>query len=787
MKQIFRNLLSICRKFKLPMLLNILGLSVAFVAFMITLIKVYSEFTYDSMHKNRDRIYMVEISYAELGNVHRRLFLERYFESTPLIEKSLVMIPPFLKKKEFRFLNGKNEKAAFLSDVTSSEPEITDIFDFRIVSGDVNCLQNPEMVMIPASLAMKLYGTTDIIGKELQSAEELWTIKRKDFTIGAVYQDFPYNTQLRNDIYIPLNKEFAMDGSEGRCCFGYVLLSTPEVADELCENFNPKAFSNNMDDMTLTLIPLTDLYVHYDNPTVTKGGNYSILYILVCIGILVLVIALINHTNLMASMTPVRIRSINIQKVLGSTNRKIRILLIVESIILCSIAFLLAVFWLLLINQIEIFSFIGLDLGIINNLGQVLITLFIALILGIFSGLYPAYFMTSFSPALVLKGNFGMSVNGKAVRTILVGFQLIVTIALISSSIYLYLQNSFMKNSDTGFDRDKVVMISGNLSLMRAHKNEIAHMLRQSSLISDVAFASDRFAAEDVYSMINVTTMEDERIFFYSMFATHNFFDVMGISVVEGSKPTLSQQKSKKGVYVFNKLTKDYHDLDVSDELNGNLSDRGQVVGFTNNFALTSRRKKEVETGFFIQEDYIRNWANIMYVRMADHVNPLEVNKLIQDTFAAFDPATIINIEYYDTLTNRLYEKEVNLERLILLLTLLTILLAVIGLFGLVLFESQYKRKEIAMRKVFGAETQEILLALNKVYVKMVLICVLIAIPITYLGVQTWLETFAYRIPVYWWVFVVSAVIVLIITLLTVSLQSWRAARENPVNSVKSL
>ncbi|MGL5786929.1 MAG: ABC transporter permease, partial [Bacteroidales bacterium] len=127
------------------------------------------------------------------------------------------------------------------------------------------------------------------------------------------------------------------------------------------------------------------------------------------------------------------------------------------------------------------------------------------------------------------------------------------------------------------------------------------------------------------------------------------------------------------------------------------------------------------------------------------------------------------------------------LERLILLLTLLTILLAVIGLFGLVLFESQYKRKEIAMRKVFGAETQEILLALNKVYVKMVLICVLIAIPITYLGVQTWLETFAYRIPVYWWVFVVSAVIVLIITLLTVSLQSWRAARENPVNSVKSL
>ncbi|MGL5635879.1 MAG: ABC transporter permease, partial [Bacteroidales bacterium] len=750
-------------------------------------IKVYSEFNFESMHKNKDRIFMVEVPYGELENVHRRLFLERFFESSPLIEKSLVMIPPFLKKKEFRFLNGKNEKAAFLSDVTSAEPEITDLFDFRIINGDINCLQNPEMVMIPASLAMKLYETTDVIGKELQSAEELWTIKRKDFTIGAVYQDFPYNTQLRNDIYIPLNKEFAMDGSEGRCCFGYVLLSTPGAADELCENFDPKAFSNSMDDMTLTLIPLTDLYVHYDKPTVTKGGNYSILYILICIGILVLVIALINHTNLHASMAPIRIRSINIQKVLGCTNRKIRLILITESIVICCIAFLLAVFWLFLISQTELFSFIGLDLGVMNNWKQVLITWIIALALGVFSGLYPAYFMTSFSPALVLKGNFGLSSRGKVIRKVLVGFQLIITVALISSSICLYLQNSFMKNSDAGFDRDKVIMISGNLTLMRTHKNEIAQKLKQSSLISDVAFASDRFAAEDVYSMINVTTMKDERIFFYAMFATYNFFDVMGISIVEGSKPTISEQKSKKGAYVFNRLTKDIHDLDVSDELNGYLSDRGQVVGFTNNFALTSRRKKEVETGFFIQEDYIRDWANIMYVRMADHVNPLYVNKLIQETFAEFDPATIINIEYYDTLMDRLYEKEANLERLILLLTLLTILLAVIGLFGLVFFEAQYKRKEIAVRKVFGAETREILFDLNKSYVKMVLCCSVISIPITYWGVTTWLQTFAYRIPVYGWVFIVSATLVLIITLLTVTSQAWKASRENPVDSMKSL
>lgn len=774
------------------MLLNILGLSVAFVAFMITLIKVYSEFTFDSMHKNRERIYMVEFTYGNMNgfdNIHQRSPLERFFGSSPLIEKSLVMIPPFIKQIEFRIKNENGEPLAFLSDVSSAEPQITEIFDFQILNGSQDCLQNPQLVMIPASLAKKLYGTLDVVGKEILTVDKIWTIKDQQFMIGAVYKDFPANTQLRNDIYISMDPQYAMDGTEGRSCFGYVMLTSPEAATELSENFNPAIIGDKsyMKDVSLKLIPLEDIYSHYDQSLVTKGGNYVTLYILISIGLLVLIIAIINHMNLNASLAPIRIRSINTQKVLGCTNRRMRFFLITESVFICIFAFLVSVLFMTCVNSTQLFAFIGVDLSIAKNLSMMLITLLIAVILGIVSGISPAYYMTSFSPALVLKGSFGLSPKGKVVRNFLVGFQLIITVALISASIYLYLQNSFMKNSEKGFDQDKVVMVTGNVSMMRAYKYDIAEKLKLSPLISDVAFASDKFGAADVYNWNEATTPKDEKIPFNSIFTSYNFFDVMGITVTEGEKPTINDQKSAKGVYVFNQLTKDQHQLEILDELMGYRSYTSPVKAFTNNVTLTSKRIKECEIGYFVQDDFVNIYANYMFVRMADHVNPIEVSNLIQNTFKEYDPTAIINIEFYDTMIRQLYKKEENMEKLISGLTLLTILLSVIGLFGLVLFETEYKRKEIGVRKVFGATTGEILYSLNMTYLRMVLICTLISIPLTYLGVQTWLETFAYRIPVYWWVFALSATIVLIITLLTVSSQSWKAARENPVNSVKSL
>ena len=774
------------------MVLNLLGLSVAFVAFMVTFIKVYSEFSFESMHKNKDRIYMVEFSYGNmmgLDNIHQRPLLERFYETSPLIEKSLTMIPPFIKQMEFRVKDEQNNEHAFLSDVTSAEASITDIFDFEIVSGNVNCLQDLNQLMIPVSLARKLFGSIDVIGKDIRSIDKIWTIKDKQFTIGAVYKDFPFNTQLSNNIYIPIDPDYGMDGKEGRSCFGIVLLSSPDAVSELCENFDPAVISNKSyaQGVALRLIPVKDIYFHYEKPLVTKGGNHATLYILICIGLLVLIIAVINHTNMIASLAPVRIRSINIQKVLGSTTVAIRFSLVLESIFICASAFLFSLLWLYLLGQTELLSFIGLDLSIIKNIGLVLITLLIACLLGMLSGLYPAYYMTSFSPALVLKGSFGLSASGKTLRKVLVGFQLAITIALLSATIFLYLQNKFMKNSEKGFDEDKVVLVSGNVSLINAHKNEIAEKLKRSPLISDVAFASDRFGASDIYNFNEVTTPDNETILFCSIFISYNFFDVMGISIIDGHKPTINDQRSDKGVYVFNKLTKDRHELELSTILEGYRDYSSPVTAFINDIALTSKRIEGSEIGFFIQEDYVRDYAYYIYVRMEDQVNPMEVSNQIQKTFAEFDPTTIVNIEYYDTLTERLYEKETNLEHLILLLTLLTILLSVIGLFGLVLFEAQYKRKEIAIRKVFGAETEEILFDLNKSYLKMVLCCAVISVPITYWGVTTWLQTFAYRIPVYGWVFIVSATLVMIITLLTVTSQAWKASRENPVDSMKSL
>lgn len=789
MKLLFRNLLSVCRKFKLPMLLNILGLSVAFVAFMITLIKVNSEFSFESMHKNRNRIYMVELSYGDMisDNVHQRYSLERFFESSPLIEKHTAILP-FVKNVEVRITDKEENEKAFVVNMSPVESGINEMFDFQIISGVADCIKDPEKVMIPASMAKKFFGRTDVVGESIIPSESVWSTSQKRFTIGAVYKDFPYNTQLENDIYFRMDPDFSIGSDQGRNFIGYVMLSSSDAVETLEENFKSSLVSNDLyKDLKLNLVPLEDLYFYYDKPLMTKGGDRATLYVLLCVGLLVLIIAMINHMNLSASLAPIRIRSINTQKVFGSSNVHIRTLLITESVLICVSAFLISLFLLWLVNKSALLSFVESDLSIISNIPMILNTCSIALLLGIISGIYPAYYMTSFSPALVLKGSFGLSSKGRILRNSLVGFQLVITVALISASVYLYLQNAFMKDGDMGFDKDRIVVVQANRTIMGKHKEEIAERLKQNPLIVDIAFSSQKVGASDSYQVNSVKTPKGDEFTFSSIFVSSNFFEVMGIPLIEGTIPTLTDQQTTEGVYVFNRLARDLHELNPLDKLQGYFDFPTPVIGFFDNIALTSKRMKEQEIAFFVKDDLVKKRSNVMNVRMEDQAHPMEVSNLIQKTFKEFDPSAVVNIEFYDTIISRLYEKESNMERLILLLTMLTILLSVIGLFGLVLFEAQYKRKEIGVRKVFGATTGEILYSLNMTYLRMVLICTLISIPLTYLGVQTWLETFAYRIPVYWWVFALSATIVLIITLLTVSSQSWKAARENPVNSVKSL
>ena len=771
------------------MVLNLLGLSVAFVAFMITFIKVYSEFSFESMHKNKDRIYMVEFSYGDMicDNIHQRYALERLYKSSSLIEQNIILLP-FLKNAEIRIKDQNQDEKAFVLNITSVTPEVTQLFDFQIINGDAGCLRDPEKVMMPASMANKLFGRIDVVGETVIPSGSVWSTSQKKFTIGAVYKDFPYNTQLSNDIYLRMDPDFSTGPNEGRNFIGYVMLSSPDAAQILEDNFQSSLVSNDYNkDLKLKLVPLEDLYFYYDKPLMTKGGDKSTLYILLCIGLLVLIIAMINHMNLSASLAPIRIRSINTQKVFGSSNAYIRTLLITESVLICVSAFLVSLFLLWLVNKSALLSFVESDLSIISNIPMVLITCAIALLLGVISGIYPAYYMTSFSPAVVLKGSFGLSSKGRILRSVLVGFQLVITVAFISASVYLYLQNAFMKNGDMGFDKDRIAVVQSNHTIMVKNKEEIARRLKQNSMVEGVAFSSQKVGASDSYQINLVKSPKGEEFTFSAIFVSSNFFEVMGIPVIDGAAPTLADQQTQEGVYIFNCLARDLHDLKPLDKLKGYFDYPTPVIGFFNNIALTSKRMKEQEIGFFVKDELVKRNSNVMYVRMSEQANPMDVSNLIQKMFREFDQTAVVEVEFYDTIISRLYEKETNLEHLILLLTLLTILLSVIGLFGLVLFEAQYKRKEIAIRKVFGAETEEILFDLNKSYLKMVLCCAVISVPITYWGVTTWLQTFAYRIPVYGWVFIVSATLVMIITLLTVTSQAWKASRENPVDSMKSL
>ncbi len=256
----------------------------------------------------------------------------------------------------------------------------------------------------------------------------------------------------------------------------------------------------------------------------------------------------------------------------------------------------------------------------------------------------------------------------------------------------------------------------------------------------------------------------------------------MGIPVIEGRDFSKADELSDHVSYIFNRTAMEGLDMQVGDAFDSYSP--GHLIGFSDDVKFTSLRGGEDNIAFLVGN--FGYSLPISYIRLKAGSDIHAVVGHIQETMRELDPSYPFNIEFYDEIFNHLYRKEENLRDLVTVFSLLAIIISLVGVFGLVVFETQYRRKEIGIRKVHGATVGEILLMFNKVYLRIVGICFVIAAPIAWQGAKMWLEGFAYKTPLHWWVFLIALLIVTVITLLTVSFQNWKAANENPVNSIKS-
>ena len=794
MKLMIRNLLYLFKRFKTAVVLNLFGLTIAFAAFLLIVMQVDYEMNYDAMHSKSGRTFRLEANHGEFEHnaIHCLMFSDAFVNSSAHITDYSYRYPFYGGERYCQIdeVDDQGEAKVFKENFQLCLPNISDVFDFHMKEGSVGCLSIPGSVLIPESVAKRLFDKHSAIGKRIRmSGSSGWQpVSTTILTIGGVYKDFPGNTTVQNRIYVPMDQLDLLKSSWQMYANEiYVTLDDPLNKEEVLDHFNKtfdfaKSQMGSAQEIALRLTPLKEVYYTHDTTfDFNPKGHRETNYVLLGIAFLILFIAGINFTNLTTSLIPLRLKTINTHRVLGCSIYKLQAISLIESIVICLISYILALFIVNDLSYTPIANWVDADIRLSQYKGLILLTALIAILTGCLAGLYPAIRSTSYAPALVLKGSFGLSPKGKKVRVALIGFQYTVSIALIIVTLFMGLQNHFMTSSEQlGFNKDQVAIVNLTPEIYAKHKPQYIQKLKDYPGIEDVAFSVYELSKEDDMIDLEYARHEDKDVFFKVFYASENFLSVMDIQVEEGRDFTREDLNKAQSDYIINPAAeRDFH-LHPGDRFNDRT-----VLGVSKDFRFNSCRIASSPFVFALNND-IPNPKLVSYIRFNSKTNLQEAVAHVRETLKEIDPTFPFEISFYNTILNNLYQKEQTLGKLISLFGIMAILISIVGVFGLVLFETQYRRKEIGIRKINGATTGQILLMFNKTYIRIVSVCFIISIPIAWMGTQQWLENFAYKTPLHLWVFIVAFLIILSVTIGTVTFRNWQAANENPVNSVKS-
>lgn len=795
MNPIIRNFISVIRRFKLAMALNVLGLASAFAAFVIIMMQISYECNFESCHPNADRIYRANLNDNSFDvPILPRPFVDAVINSSPFIEAGTIINP--YTGKYYLLIENENRKFGFTEDFIACYPDITRMFNFEMVEGLTNCLEDPNAVLIPESMARKFFGDDSAVGRQIHLNDEIWGKSgQKLLTIGGVYKDFPENTQLNNVIYTAMDGSMQAEswGSSNYIC--YIMLkpgvSPQDIADNFNRNFDYSLIRSQGDaaKTKIDLLPIRDIYYQNESPDglVVKSGNPNATILLLGVGILIVLIAAINYTNVYTALAPIRIRSINTQKVLGSSDNWLRFSLIGEAIFVSFVAYLLGLVIVWYLRELHLLEFLKVEIDFVAQTDLLVGLGLFALIVGLIAGLYPSFYVTSFPPALVLKGSFGLSPSGRKLRTVLISMQFIISVVLIIGTLFVYLQSNLMRHRTLGFDKDQIAIVELPSNILEKSENVYINKLEENPAIEDVAFSSQKLGAQDSYMTWGNVTCNDNTFSAYIFPVSWNFFRTMGIKMVDGREPTASDVKSDYPVFFAYKSIQERCQAQPGDRFSVSFAapDTSGILnfaGFTEDVQFSSARNK-LDNGIFVLN--YQEHLPVSYIRIKAGADIDRVISHIRETIHEIDTSYPVDVEFYDAIFDNLYKQEESLKQMITLFSSLAIIISLVGVFSLVMFEAIYRRKEIALRRVMGSSIREILQMLSKTYVYIILICFVIASPVAYWAVGKWLENFAYKTPIYGWVFLVAFLIVLGVTLATVVYQSWHAATSNPVESLK--
>ena len=778
------------KKYKVSFLLNIVGLTIAFAVFYILMVQVRFDWGFDSFHEGADRIYRLESHTSDSKSaVYTYPMLNQLINASPDIESAGI----WSYSRDGVISKVEDGGQHFVSwSFCWITPGYAKVFTFDMIEGTVDSLQHENLAIIPLSLAEKVYGKRKSYLNEEFGDGQSWTLR-----VGGVYRDFPKNSMLGNHVYqIPNEGQMnnLLNDWTNANYFAYFKLREGADPQHLFDQIELQTGSGRIitksdweeADEKLYLRPLKDIYYTTDvlGEDISLHGNRWVTRLLLSIALLVVFVAGINFLNFSIALVPTKIKGINTRMVLGASVKQLRFSLLKEAVFLTIFSFLLSLLVIFLLSRTTATSLLDGDMRLPSQPGLVLISFLVAVATGIFSSLYPAYYITSFPPAMVVKGSFALSPQGRALRNGLLGFQFTVSLIVVAVVLFMGLQNYFLINGSMGFDKDQLVNVQMNSKIRIDQPEVFISKLKQNPFIEDVGFIERAIGESDVFMGCGRNTSKGEMIDFQVLPVTYNYLKVMGIDVLEGRDFRQEDADNQYGKFIFNQAAKKKYNLEVGDVINAT----GEIIGFMPDIKFQSFRWAVTPMAFYVWGK--ENWGIQDYkatVRVKAGADMNQVSRYIRSVCQELSPETNFDsaVKPFDAMLKNLYERERRQNFLVTLFSFLAIFISVVDVCGLIIFEAQARRREMGICKVFGSSESQILYLFNKPYIRMLLICFVISIPITYQIVSLWLQNFAYHIPVFWWVFAVALVILLLTVSTTVTVLSWRIAHENPIESLK--
>src|SRR6056297_94287 len=776
--------------------INLLGLTIGLTACLLITFYVIDELSYDRFHENGDRIYRVGYqAKAPSGEILKIPTTE--YRLKDAFESYFNQIDEFVRiGMPGSFYIEYEDKKFYQEKVSLVDENFFDVFTYEWIVGDKEtALEKPFAGIITESVAKKFFGHTNPLGKSMRIYHETG---EAEMTITGVIKDMPENAHFHLSIIGSMKtgkyiyNEMALNNWGETTQFSYILL--PEKVSIESLKKSSKDFLKETRDLTdadLLFQPLFDIHLKSNTRfEMETNGNIRNVIIFSIIALFILLIATINYMNLATARSTKRAMEVGIRKILGAKRKNLIFQFIGEAVIISFIAIWLSVALAdLLLPKFNQLAGKQISIDWMNNLWIILLTLIVALVIGIIAGSYPAFVLSSFKPLKVLKEKIKFSSSSSFLRKILVVFQFSISVTLIICTLVVFIQWQYMHNKPLGIDPSNNVMIRNpGVKQYELLKQELLKNPDIISVTGSNKRPTHNLSSNLPYKAENVNS-EDKSIKLVTV--DYDFFETLNNEIIQGRSFSKSISSDEHSSFIINETAmkefgwknavgKSFETMTIDSSGNNWLPRRGQIVGVVKDFHFESVHNKIPPIAFFIDH----NWRDWISIKISSANTSKTINH-IKKVWNTMDTERYFNPVFYDESIDALYRSEKRFFLLFIIFSVLAISIACLGIFGLASFTAEQRTKEIGIRKVMGASVSRIIGIINKDFIKLVILSNIISWPIAWYFMRNWLNNYTYRIDLTIWPFIISGLIAISIALLSVSYQAYKASRTNPVNALR--